>query len=130
MNNFNFYNPTEIIFGKGRIADLAKAVPANAKVLMLYGAGSIKRNGVYDQVKAALSGFDVTEFSGIEPNPTYETMMKAVAIIKEKNIDFLLAVGGGSVIDGAKFVAVAALYDEGKSRAAIGLRADFARDGH
>jgi NADP-dependent alcohol dehydrogenase len=113
MNNFNFYNPTEIIFGKGRIADLAKAVPANAKVLMLYGAGSIKRNGVYDQVKAALSGFDVTEFSGIEPNPTYETMMKAVAIIKEKNIDFLLAVGGGSVIDGAKFAAVAALYDEG-----------------
>ena len=84
MLNFDFYNPTQILFGKGRIADLDKAVPANAKVLVLYGGGSIKQNGVFDQVMAALGSRSVTEFTGIEPNPTYETLMGAVEVIKKE----------------------------------------------
>jgi NADP-dependent alcohol dehydrogenase len=111
MLNFDFYNPTHILFGKGRIADIHQAIPADAKVLLLYGGGSIKQNGVFDQVIAALGNRSVTEFSGIEPNPSYETLMKAVDIIKHGNIDFLLAVGGGSVIDGTKFIAAAALFE-------------------
>ncbi|WP_394780847.1 iron-containing alcohol dehydrogenase [Undibacterium sp.] len=113
MLNFDFYNPTQILFGKGRIADLDKAVPANAKVLVLYGGGSIKQNGVFDQVMAALGSRTVTEFTGIEPNPTYETLMGAVEVIKNEKIDFLLAVGGGSVIDGTKFIAAAACFEDG-----------------
>jgi NADP-dependent alcohol dehydrogenase len=113
MLNFDFYNPTHILFGKGRIADIHQAIPADAKVLLLYGGGSIKQNGVFDQVIAALGNRSVTEFSGIEPNPSYETLMKAVDIIKQGNIDFLLAVGGGSVIDGTKFIAAAALFEGG-----------------
>jgi NADP-dependent alcohol dehydrogenase len=112
MLNFDFYNPTHILFGKGRIADIHQAIPADAKVLLLYG-GSIKQNGVFDQVIAALGNRSVTEFAGIEPNPSYETLMKAVDIIKQGNIDFLLAVGGGSVIDGTKFIAAAALFEGG-----------------
>jgi len=92
MNNFNFYNPVKILFGKGKIAELSKNVPANAKILMTYGGGSIHKNGVYDQVKAALKGFNVVEFGGIEPNPHYETLMKAVQVVKAEKIDFLLAV--------------------------------------
>ncbi|GGC90967.1 iron-containing alcohol dehydrogenase [Undibacterium terreum] len=111
MLNFDFYNPTQILFGKGRIADLNKVVPADAKVLVLYGGGSIKQNGVFDQVMAALGSRSVVEFTGIEPNPTYETLMGAVDLIKKENIDFLLAVGGGSVIDGTKFVAAAACFE-------------------
>ena len=111
MLNFDFYNPTQILFGKGRIADLNKVVPADAKVLVLYGGGSIKQNGVFDQVMAALGSRVVVEFTGIEPNPTYETLMGAVELIKKENIDFLLAVGGGSVIDGTKFVAAAACFE-------------------
>lgn len=111
MLNFDFYNPTQILFGQGRIADLNKVIPANAKVLLLYGGGSIKTNGVFDEVMAALGSRQVTEFTGIEPNPSYETLMKAVALIKESQIDFLLAVGGGSVIDGTKFIAAAALFE-------------------
>ena len=111
MHNFDFYNPTQILFGQGQIAALSKLVPAGARVLMLYGGGSIKQNGVYEQVQQALTGHTVLEFSGIEPNPTYETLMRAVAIVKAEKIDFLLAVGGGSVIDGTKFVAAAALLD-------------------
>lgn len=107
MFNFSFYNPTKIVFGKGQIAALAKEVPANARVLITYGGGSIKANGVLDQVKAALGERAVFEFGGIEPNPTYETMMKALAVVKAESIDFLLAVGGGSVIDGTKFLALA-----------------------
>ncbi len=114
MNNFNFYNPVKILFGKGKIAELSKNIPADAKILMTYGGGSIHKNGVYDQVKAALKGFNVVEFSGIEPNPHYETLMKAVEVVKSEKIDFLLAVGGGSVLDGTKFIAAAALY-EGES---------------
>ena len=111
MLNFDFYNPTHILFGKGRIADLAKVVPADACVLVLYGGGSIKSNGVFDEVMAALAGRDVHEFSGIEPNPSYETLMQAVELVRKQNINFLLAVGGGSVIDGTKFVAAAALFE-------------------
>jgi len=114
MNNFNFYNPVKILFGKGKIAELSKNVPANAKILLTYGGGSIHKNGVYEQVIAALKGFNVVEFGGIEPNPHYETLMKAVEVVKAEKIDFLLAVGGGSVLDGTKFIAAAALY-EGES---------------
>ncbi|GAT62119.1 iron-containing alcohol dehydrogenase [Paludibacter jiangxiensis] len=111
MNNFVFQNPTKLIFGKGTIATLATEIPADKKILMTYGGGSIKANGVYDQVKEALKNHSVTEFAGIEPNPTYETLIKAVEIVKEQKIDFLLAVGGGSVIDGTKFIAAAVVYN-------------------
>jgi len=110
MKNFVFHNPVKIIFGKGQIASLAGEIPKNAKILMTYGGGSIHRNGVYSQVKEALKNHEVYEFGGIEPNPRYETLMKALPLIKEKGIDFLLAVGGGSVIDGTKFLAAAAFY--------------------
>lgn len=112
MNNFDFYNPTKILFGKGKISEIKHEIPQDAKVLVTYGGGSIKRNGVYDQVAEALQSFDWTEFGGIEPNPRYETCMRAVKKVKEENIDFLLAVGGGSVYDGTKFIS-AATYFEG-----------------
>ena len=112
MHNFDFFNPTHILFGKGRIADLATQIPANARVLILYGSGSIKSNGVFDEVMTALAGRDVQEFSGIEPNPSYETLLQAVDMVRREKRDFLLAVGGGSVIDGTKFVA-AAVHVEG-----------------
>ncbi len=111
MLNFDFYNPTQILFGKGRIADLSKVVSADARVLVLYGGGSIKSNGVFDEVMAALAGRSVHEFSGIEPNPSYETLMQAVELVRKEKLDFLLAVGGGSVIDGTKFVAAAANFE-------------------
>ncbi|MGE5651461.1 MAG: iron-containing alcohol dehydrogenase [Bacillota bacterium] len=111
MLNFDLYNPTNILFGKGRIADLAKVVPADARVLLLYGGGSIKSNGVFDEVMAALAGRSVQEFAGIEPNPSYETLMQAVELVRRDKLDFLLAVGGGSVIDGTKFVAAAACFE-------------------
>lgn len=113
MQNFEFHNPTRVIFGKGQIAALAKHIPATARVLMLYGGGSIKANGTYDEVRAALAGLDhpVLEFAGIEPNPKYETLMQAVELVRREKVDFLLAVGGGSVVDGTKFVAAAAVYD-------------------
>ncbi|HEX7410678.1 MAG TPA: iron-containing alcohol dehydrogenase [Bacteroidales bacterium] len=114
MNNFNFYNPVKILFGKGKIAELTKNIPKNARILLIYGGGSIRKNGVYDQVISALKGFEVIEFGGIEPNPKYETLMKAVKVVKAEKIDFLLAVGGGSVLDGTKFIAAASLY-EGES---------------
>lgn len=110
MNNFNYQNPTKILFGKNQIENLATEIPEKAKVLMLYGGGSIKSNGIYEQVNAALSNFEVIEFGGIPANPEYEVLMKALKIIKDENITFLLAVGGGSVIDGTKFLASAALY--------------------
>ncbi|MDR1847803.1 MAG: iron-containing alcohol dehydrogenase [Bacteroidales bacterium] len=113
MNNFSFYNPTKIIFGKGEIAKLDRLIPKTAKILLIYGSGSIKKNGVYEQVKSALGKRKVTEFAGVEPNPFYETCLDALTIIKQKKIDFLLPVGGGSVIDATKFIAAAALY-EGK----------------
>lgn len=110
MNNFEFYNPVRICFGKGEIAKLSSLVPKGEKILLTYGGGSIKKNGVYDQVVKALKGFDVIEFDGIEANPHYETLMKAVELVKRENVGFLLAVGGGSVLDGTKFIAAAACY--------------------
>ena len=107
MKNFQFYNPVKIIFGKGQIATLAHQVPKDARILLTYGGGSIFKNGVYDQVKAALDGYNIVEFGGIEPNPSYETLLKAVELGRAENVDFLLAVGGGSVIDGTKFIAAA-----------------------
>lgn len=110
MQNFIFHNPVKIYFGKGEITQLKNALPKNKKILLTYGGGSIKKNGVYDQVKAALSGYTIVEFGGIEPNPHYETLMQAVTLIKENNLDFILAVGGGSVVDGTKFIAAAAYF--------------------
>lgn len=107
MKNFQFYNPVRILFGKGQIASVAQQVPTGAKVLLTYGGGSIKQNGVYDQVKAALQGFDTVEFGGIEANPHYETLMRAVVLARTEKVDFILAVGGGSVVDGTKFIAAA-----------------------
>ncbi len=107
MLNFELYNPVKLIFGKGEIEKLSTLIPKESKVLVAYGGGSIFKNGIYDQVKTALQGFDVVEFGGIEANPYYETLMKAVDIIREQKIDFILAVGGGSVIDGVKFISAA-----------------------
>lgn len=111
MLNFELYNPTNLIFGKGQIEKLSTLVPKNAKVLLAYGGGSIFKNGIYDQVISNLKGFEVVEFGGIEPNPRFETLMKAVAIIKAEKIDFILAVGGGSVIDGVKFISAAVNFE-------------------
>jgi len=116
MLNFNFYNPTKILFGKGQIAELNSLVPAHSKVLITYGGGSVVRNGILDNVKKELSQSDrtVLEFGGIEANPKFETLMKAVEIARSESVDFLLAVGGGSVMDGTKFIALAAGSDEFK----------------
>ena len=111
MLNFELYNPTNYIFGKGQIEKLTHLVPKNAKILMAYGGGSIFKNGIYEQVKQALTGFEIIEFGGIEPNPHFETLMKAVEIIRAEKIDFILAVGGGSVIDGVKFISGAVKYE-------------------
>lgn len=111
MLNFTFYNPTKIIFGKDTIKDIVKEIPGDAKIMITYGGGSVKRNGVLDEVKAALSQHPIDEFPGIEPNPTYETLMKCVEKVRSKKDDFLLAVGGGSVIDGTKFIAAAVHYE-------------------
>lgn len=111
MLNFTFYNPTRILFGKGRIADIAQEIPTGSKVLITYGGGSVVKHGTLDEVKAALRGFACLEFGGIEPNPTYETLMKAVELARREGIDFLLAVGGGSVVDGTKFIAAAIPFE-------------------
>ena len=112
MLNFNYQNPTRIIFGEGQIAQLPNYIPKDKKVLMCYGHGSIKKNGVYEQVMSALKGYEITEFSGIEPNPDFDTLMKAVAILKANGPEnyFILAVGGGSISDGCKFIALASMY--------------------
>lgn len=110
MNNFEFQNPTKILFGKGQIENLSKEIPSDAKVLLLYGGGSIKTNGIYEQVITALKDYEVLEFGGIPANPEYEVLIKALQVIKEESITYLLAVGGGSVIDGTKFLSSAALY--------------------
>jgi len=113
MYNFEYQNPVKIIFGKGEIAKTGINIPAGAKILLTYGGGSIFKNGVYDQVKASVKDFEVLEFGGIEPNPHYETLMKAVELVKKEHITFLLSVGGGSVLDGTKFIAAAAFYKDG-----------------
>jgi NADP-dependent alcohol dehydrogenase len=107
MFKFNFQNPTKIIFGEGRIKEVSKEIDKNLRILVTYGGGSIKKNGVLDQVKTALKGYSLFEFAGIEPNPSYETLMKAVELVQKEKIDYILAVGGGSVIDGTKFIAAA-----------------------
>ncbi|EPO9646959.1 TPA: iron-containing alcohol dehydrogenase [Escherichia coli] len=112
MNNFNLHTPTRILFGKGAIAGLREQIPHDARVLITYGGGSVKKTGVLDQVLDALKGMDVLEFGGIEPNPAYETLMNAVKLVREQKVTFLLAVGGGSVLDGTKFIAAAANYPE------------------
>ena len=111
MNNFDFHNPTRILFGKNRLGELDVQVPADARVLVIYGMGSVKKHGTLKRVREALGKRVVFEFGGVEPNPRFETLMKAVARVKEERVDFLLAVGGGSVLDGTKFVAAAALYE-------------------
>ncbi|MBR4851737.1 MAG: iron-containing alcohol dehydrogenase [Tidjanibacter sp.] len=112
MNNFVFQNPTKLIFGEGQIARLAKELPRDKKILVTFGGGSVKANGVYDQVVEALKGFDYLEFWGIEPNPKVETLRKAVEICKAEGIGFLLAVGGGSTLDGTKLIAAAAVIEQ------------------
>lgn len=107
MQNFTFYNPAKIVFGKGQIAQLAELTPKSQKIMMIYGGGSIKHNGVYKQVMDALADHEVIEFGGVEPNPQYSTLMKAVEIARQEKVGFLLAVGGGSVADGVKFIAAA-----------------------
>jgi NADP-dependent alcohol dehydrogenase len=113
ISNFTFKNPVKIIFGKDTISQLSKNIPSGAKVLMTFGGGSIFKNGVYEQVKTALGGFDVIEFGGIEPNPTFETLMKAVELGRAEKVDFLLSVGGGSVLDGTKFISAAIPFEDG-----------------
>lgn len=111
MQNFTFHNPTRILFGRGRIAEIRHEIPIGARVLITYGGGSVVRTGTLGEVKAALKNFTVFEFAGIEPNPTYETLMRAVELARCERVDFLLAVGGGSVIDGTKFIAAAVPFD-------------------
>jgi NADP-dependent alcohol dehydrogenase len=111
MLNFELFNPVNYVFGKGQIEKLTNLVPSNTKILLAYGSGSIFKNGVYDQVKAALPNHDIVEFGGIEPNPRFETLMKAVDIIRAQKIGFILAVGGGSVIDGVKFISAAVNFE-------------------
>ena len=111
MNNFDLYNPVNYVFGKGQIAKLSDLTPKNTKILLAYGGGSIFKNGVYQQVKAALENYEIVEFGGIEPNPKYETLMRAVEVIRSEKIEFILAVGGGSVIDGVKFISAAVNYE-------------------
>ncbi len=111
MYNFEYQNPVKIIFGKDSIPKIADEVPKSSKILMTYGGGSIKKNGVYEQVKNALAGYELLEFGGIEPNPHYETCMKAIELVKNEKVDFLLSVGGGSVLDATKFIAAGALYE-------------------
>ncbi|OBV37057.1 iron-containing alcohol dehydrogenase [Janthinobacterium psychrotolerans] len=111
MKNFEFHNPTKIVFGADTVARLSTLVPHDARVLILYGGASAEKTGTLAEVRAALGQRSVQEFGGIEPNPSYETLMRAVAQVRSEKLDFLLAVGGGSVIDGTKFVAAAALHD-------------------
>ncbi|ANE35276.1 family III metal-dependent polyol dehydrogenase [Campylobacter iguaniorum] len=124
MNNFTYQCPTKVIFGKNSIKEIKNEIPKNAKVLAIFGGGSVKSNGVYEQVTQALEGFFVREFWGVEPNPRLETCQKALNLIKEHEIDFLLSVGGGSVLDATKFIAAAAKFD-GEIWDIVGLRAKF-----
>jgi len=112
MFNFSYQNPTRIVFGAEQIAQLAQLVPTDLKILITYGGGSIFNNGVYQQVMSALRNHQVIEFGGIEPNPSYETLSRAVALAKEQQIGFIVAVGGGSVIDGSKYIAAATLLPQ------------------
>ncbi len=110
MLNFTFQNPTKVIFGKNTLGLIPGEIPLDARVMITYGSASARKYGVLDEVKTALKGYDLIEFGGIEPNPEYETLLKGISLIREKRIDFLLAIGGGSVIDGTKFMSAAALF--------------------
>jgi NADP-dependent alcohol dehydrogenase len=112
MFNFNLYAPTKILFGQGQISDLPNQIPQNSRILLTYGGGSVMRNGVLRQVRTALAGFTVFEFAGIEANPEFDTLMKAVEMGRQQQVDFVLAVGGGSVIDGSKFISAAIHYEQ------------------
>lgn len=125
MNNFTFYNPVRIHFGAGQIEKISEEIPKDAKVLMVYGGGSIKKNGIYDQVVNVLEDFDLTEFGGVTANPEYDTLMEAVQLIREKGLNYILAVGGGSVIDGVKFIAAAVNYTEGEPWEILSKRKKF-----
>ncbi|MEG2613396.1 MAG: iron-containing alcohol dehydrogenase, partial [Alistipes sp.] len=111
MDNFIFQNPTKLVFGKGMIAKLTELIPVEKNIMITFGGGSVKHNGVYDEVVAALSGHNYIEFWGIEPNPSIETLREAIALGKEHHVDFLLAVGGGSVIDGTKLISAGLLFE-------------------
>lgn len=111
MDNFSYYNPVRIYFGVGQIARIADEIAQDKRVMVVYGQGSVKTNGILNQVKSSLENSTVYEFGGIEPNPHYETLLHAIDIVRTEHIDYLLAVGGGSVIDGTKFIAAAAKYD-------------------
>lgn len=111
MYNFIYHNPTKLVFGKGQIAQIENLIPKDRKLMLTFGGGSVKQNGVYEQTVKALENHDFIEFWGIEPNPTVETLREAIALAKENKIDFLLAVGGGSVLDGTKLIASALLYN-------------------
>ena len=111
MFNFDFYNPTHIVFGKDRLGELDTLVPKDAKVLITYGGGSAVRSGLIDRIVKALGNRKVEQFGGIEPNPSLETCERAVAFIKEHGVDFVLAVGGGSVVDATKLIVMGATYD-------------------
>lgn len=111
MENFIFQNPVKLIMGHGMIARLSKEIPSDKRIMITFGGGSVKKNGVYDQVKEALKDHFTVEFWGIEPNPAIETLRKAIALGKEQKVDYLLAVGGGSVIDGTKLISAGLLYD-------------------
>lgn len=124
MYNFEYKNPVKIIFGKDTITKVAEELPRDKKILMIYGGGSIKRTGVYNQVTDALKGFSVVEFGGIEANPHYETCMKAVDVVKKENIGFLLSVGGGSVLDATKFIAAASVFDDGDPWRILAVKAE------
>ncbi len=113
MLNFELYNPVKIFFGKGEIAKIRRLIPPESKVLIVYGGSSIKKNGVYEKITKSLEGYKTVEFSGIEANPDYATCMKAVETARNEGIDFILAVGGGSVIDSAKFIAAAVCFENG-----------------
>ena len=110
MYNFTFCNPVKLIFGRGTIAQLAKEIPLDKKIMITFGGGSVRRNGVYEQVTQALAAHNRIEFWGIEPNPKIETLRKAIEKCREEKVDFLLAVGGGSVLDGTKLIAAAVNY--------------------
>lgn len=123
MFNFDYYNPTRILFGQNRLNSLNDLVPANAKVLIIYGGGSAVKSGLIDKIKVNLGQRKVLEFGGVEPNPRFETLMKAVEVVRSENVDFLLAVGGGSVLDGTKFISLSSPYKgnvESKLRTGLG----------
>lgn len=126
MFNFTFCNPSKVIFGKETIAQLVQEIPRGKRVMVTYGASSAKKYGVLDEVRRALAGYDITLFGGIEPNPEYETLLKGIALARRQKVDFLLAIGGGSVIDGTKFIAAAIDFEGDPFRLLDNKGADIA----